>query len=85
MKLTFEDLIVFENEDYILINKPPYVASLDERTSDRSGQSIIRLAKAYHPTRSLGTGSIKKRREFWPLPKIRKPTGIWPCSLNTGR
>ncbi len=54
MKLTFEDLIVFENEDYILINKPPRVASLDERTIDRGGQSILRLAKAYHADAQLG-------------------------------
>ncbi len=54
MKLVFEDLIVFENEDYILINKPPHVASLDERTTDRGGQSILRLAKAYHADAQLG-------------------------------
>ncbi|WP_234736488.1 RluA family pseudouridine synthase [Tellurirhabdus bombi] len=47
MKLQFEDLIVFENEDYILINKPPHIASLDERSADRP-LSILRLAKAYH-------------------------------------
>ncbi len=54
MKLNFEDLIVFENEDYILINKPPRVASLDERTTDRGGQSILRLAKAYYADAQLG-------------------------------
>lgn len=53
MHVTFTDLIVFENEDYIIINKPPYVASLDERTPDRS-QSILRLAKAYHADAQLG-------------------------------
>ena len=47
MKLNFADLIVYEDDDYILINKPPYVASLDERTPDRSGVSILRMAKAY--------------------------------------
>ncbi|GAB3807764.1 RluA family pseudouridine synthase [Spirosoma humi] len=54
MKLVFEDLIVFENEDYIVINKPPHVASLDERTTDRGGQSILRLAKGYHADAQLG-------------------------------
>lgn len=53
MKVQFEDLIVFENDDYILINKPPHIASLDERTNDRA-LSIIRLAKAYHPDAQLG-------------------------------
>jgi 23S rRNA pseudouridine955/2504/2580 synthase len=53
MKITFEDLIVFENDSYILINKPPHLASLDERTTDRT-DSILRLAKAYWPDAQLG-------------------------------
>lgn len=54
IKLDFKDLILFENEDYILINKPPHVASLDERAADRGGQSIVRMAKAYHADAQLG-------------------------------
>ena len=46
MRLNFKDLIIFENDDYILINKPPHIASLDERQADNS-QSILRLAKEY--------------------------------------
>jgi 23S rRNA pseudouridine955/2504/2580 synthase len=53
MKIKFEDLIVFENETYIVINKPPHLASLDERTTDRT-DSILRLAKAYWPDAQLG-------------------------------
>jgi 23S rRNA pseudouridine955/2504/2580 synthase len=45
-KIVFKDIIIFENEDYILINKPPYLSSLDERTQDKH-QSILRLAKEY--------------------------------------
>jgi 23S rRNA pseudouridine955/2504/2580 synthase len=45
MKIQFQDLILHEDQDYILINKPPYVSTLDERTIDST--SIIRLAKAY--------------------------------------
>lgn len=45
-RVDFKDLIIFEDEDYIIINKPPYIASLDERTQDRH-QSILRLAKQY--------------------------------------
>lgn len=52
MKISFEDLIVFENDDYILINKPPHVASLDERNADKP-MSILRLAKAYHADAQL--------------------------------
>jgi 23S rRNA pseudouridine955/2504/2580 synthase len=44
--VNFKDLIIFENNDYILINKPPYLSSLDERTQDKH-QSILRLAKEY--------------------------------------
>jgi 23S rRNA pseudouridine955/2504/2580 synthase len=46
MKLRFEDLILFENEDYIVINKPPYISTLDERQADNS-ISILRMAKDY--------------------------------------
>jgi 23S rRNA pseudouridine955/2504/2580 synthase len=48
MKLNFKDLILFENDEYILVNKPPYVATLDERNADNPN-SILRLAKAYSP------------------------------------
>lgn len=42
----FKDLILFENDDYIVVNKPPFVASLDERGG--SGEvNILRLAKQY--------------------------------------
>lgn len=52
MRLNFKDLIIFENDDYILINKPPHIASLDERQADNS-QSILRLAKEYTPDAQL--------------------------------
>ncbi len=41
-------MILFENDDYIVVNKPPFVASLDERGG--SGDvNILRLAKQYVP------------------------------------
>lgn len=43
--VNFEDLILFENEDYILINKPPYISSLDERFGE--AVAINRLAAEY--------------------------------------
>jgi 23S rRNA pseudouridine955/2504/2580 synthase len=46
MKPNFKDFILFENEDYIVINKPPHVATLDERQADNS-LSILRMAKEY--------------------------------------
>lgn len=47
MKINFQDLIIFENEDFLLVNKPPHLATLDERTADRGG-SVLRLAKAHN-------------------------------------
>lgn len=46
MKIKFEDLILFENDDYIVVNKPPYIATLDERNADNPF-SILRLARQY--------------------------------------
>lgn len=48
-KITFEDLILHEDEHYIIINKPPFVATLDERTMLENPVSILSLAKKYHP------------------------------------
>lgn len=45
--LVFKDLVVFENEDYVLINKPPFLSSLPERTGDKS-LSILKLAKEHY-------------------------------------
>jgi 23S rRNA pseudouridine955/2504/2580 synthase len=46
IKVNFKDLILFENEDYIVINKPPHVPTINERTADKS-VSILRMAKEY--------------------------------------
>jgi RluA family pseudouridine synthase len=44
MKLPeFKDLILFEDEDYIVINKPPFLATLDERFG--GAPNILRLAR----------------------------------------
>jgi RluA family pseudouridine synthase len=48
-KLVFTDLIVFENEDYIIINKPPHVSTLHDR-QDEGKDNIIELAREYCPT-----------------------------------
>jgi len=42
----FADLIVHEDENLIVINKPPFLASLDEREGGE--MSILRLAKRYY-------------------------------------
>jgi 23S rRNA pseudouridine955/2504/2580 synthase len=45
MKIDFAELLVHEDDDYMLINKPPHVSTLDERNSPALG--ILRLAKQY--------------------------------------
>lgn len=47
MKGRFEDWIIHEDEHTLVINKPPFISSLDER--DLSEPSVIRLAKHYFP------------------------------------
>jgi 23S rRNA pseudouridine955/2504/2580 synthase len=41
----FQDLILFENPDIIVVNKPPFISSLDEREGGEV--NMLRLAKAY--------------------------------------
>ncbi|WP_257667532.1 RluA family pseudouridine synthase [Parapedobacter tibetensis] len=42
----FDDLIIHEDDNLIVINKPPFLASLDEREGGEA--SVLRLAKKYH-------------------------------------
>ena len=41
----FEDLILFENNDLIVVNKPPFLSSLDDR--EGGDINLLRLAKQY--------------------------------------
>ena len=43
----FEDYILFENENILVVNKPPFLSSLDDR--DGGGLNMLRLAKQYSP------------------------------------
>src|SRR5690606_36711970 len=43
----FQDLIIHEDDKLIVINKPPFIASLDAREGGEV--NILRLAKKYHP------------------------------------
>jgi len=45
-KIEFKDLILFENDDFIVVNKPPYLSTLDDR---HEAQNILHLAKKYIP------------------------------------
>jgi 23S rRNA pseudouridine955/2504/2580 synthase len=45
-KHNFKDWIVFESDDYLVINKPPYVSTLEDRTG---AASVLDLATQYFP------------------------------------
>ncbi|SFE89414.1 RluA family pseudouridine synthase [Thermoflexibacter ruber] len=45
----FKEAIIFENDNYLIINKPPHISTLDERTLDAKGISIIRMVKKHYP------------------------------------
>lgn len=42
-----QDLVLFENDDLLVVNKPPYISSLDEREGGEI--SMLRLARQYSP------------------------------------
>ncbi|WP_129713890.1 RluA family pseudouridine synthase [Pedobacter sp. SYP-B3415] len=44
----FKSMVLFENDDYVVVNKPPFVSSLDERNAPGE-LNMLRLAKQYHP------------------------------------
>ena len=46
-KGSFKDLIIFENADYLAINKPPGISTLEDRIDDTH---ILSLAKKYYQT-----------------------------------
>lgn len=50
MKIKFEDLIVYEGDHYVVINKPPFIASLADRNAP---VNIQQLAKAYNENLSV--------------------------------
>lgn len=47
----FKDLIIYESDDYILVNKPPYLSTLEDRSSNLNLQL---LAKEYCSTAQIG-------------------------------
>jgi len=43
-KIKFSDLIIFENDNYIVVNKPPLLSTLDDRASNTN---LLLLARSY--------------------------------------
>ena len=52
-KTDIRSLLIYEDEDFFLLNKPPHTATLDERHEDR-GASMLRLAKEFHADAQVG-------------------------------
>ncbi|HTH55447.1 MAG TPA: RluA family pseudouridine synthase [Cyclobacteriaceae bacterium] len=45
-KLNFRDLVLFEDQDYLLINKPPFISTLEDRNESTT---ILSLAREVEP------------------------------------
>lgn len=46
-KFNFKDIILFEDDNYILVNKPPFISTLEDR---HGRQNLLALAREYIPT-----------------------------------
>ncbi len=45
-KINFSDLILFEDINYVVINKPPFISSLEDRNDD---YNILQMGREYFP------------------------------------
>lgn len=45
-KITFEDLIIYQDDNYTLVNKPPFLSSLEDRND---AINLLKLAKEQNP------------------------------------
>ncbi len=53
MKLSFPECILYEDENFLIINKTPYLSTLDDRSSEGK-TSVLQLARAYNPAIQIG-------------------------------
>ncbi len=55
MKLpALKDLILFQNDDYLILNKPPFLSTLDERAGPAAAPSLLRLVRQTYPDAQVG-------------------------------
>lgn len=50
--LSFPDLILFENDDYVVVNKPPFLPTLDERVG--GALNLLRMARQHYDDVQVG-------------------------------
>lgn len=43
-KIKFEDIILFENDDFVVVNKPPFISTLEDR---HEKENLLLLARMY--------------------------------------
>ncbi|MGB3619606.1 MAG: RluA family pseudouridine synthase [Catalinimonas sp.] len=51
--IRFQDLILHEDDDFLVINKPPHVPTLHER-HNTDERNLLDLARDYHPDAQMG-------------------------------
>lgn len=49
--IRFEDLVIWQNDDYLLINKPPFIATLEDRSSR---VNLLDMARQVLPDAQVG-------------------------------
>jgi 23S rRNA pseudouridine955/2504/2580 synthase len=45
-KIKFEDIVLFENENYVIVNKPAFIATLEDRNES---VNLLQLARQFYP------------------------------------
>src|SRR5690349_22533791 len=45
-KIKFEDIVLFENDNYVVVNKPAFIATLEDRNEPLN---LLGLARQYYP------------------------------------
>ena len=77
----FADLILFENDDMIVVNKPPFISSLDEREGGEI--NMLRLAKGYWPDAQICHRLDKETSGALIIAKNPEAYRIYPSSLRS--
>lgn len=44
-RISFKELILLENDDYVIVNKPPFISTLEDRNENLN---LLGLARTYH-------------------------------------
>jgi 23S rRNA pseudouridine955/2504/2580 synthase len=68
-KFNLAENILFEDEDFFLVNKPPFISTLEDR---HEKSNLLALARAYSSDAQVCHRLDKETSGvYWRLPKIR--------------